>query len=120
MAESVEVKTSELVGPALDWAVAKAIWDGDINSEFNQLFLKTFRPSTDWGQGGPLLDSMVIGVIHNSRIRPYPFDKGYQAMAGHFIGPSEGPTILIATCRAIVAAKLGDVVQVPKELDVEE
>ena len=31
-------------------------------------------------------------------------------------GDAQGPTKLIALCRAIVAARLGDVVQVPVEL----
>ena len=128
MSKFVEVKTAELVGPAQDWAVAMAVHgvdpldiDDDVcgywyDEDSDRWLVKYWRPSIDWEQGGPLLDSMVIGVIHNSRIRPHPFDKGYQAMASHFIGPSEGHTILIAACRAIVAAKLGDVVQVPAEL----
>lgn len=122
MSELIEVKTSELTGHALDWAVAQAVshpadWEkssGCLWFESSDHEWIAWSPSTDWAQGGPLLDSMVIGVIHNSRIRPHPFDKGYQAMASHFIGPSEGHTILIAACRAIVAAKMGDVVQVPK------
>lgn len=144
MSELIEVKTSELTGYALDWAVAKAngyecgrlqgkngtfgcnapggvqyvIGILRVSSLAEELNARFWRPSTDWAQGGPLLDSMVIGVIHNSRIRPHPFDKGYQAMASHFIGPSEGHTILIAACRAIVAAKMGDVVHVPEELGV--
>lgn len=120
MSEFVEVKTAELVGTALDWAVAhtqECVWPvvygGKVYHHIDREYI-IYAPSTDWAQGGPLLDSMVIGVIHNSRIRPHPFDKGYQAMASHFIGPSEGHTILIAACRAIVAAKMGDVVQVPK------
>lgn len=122
------IKTSELSGAALDWAVAQA--EGvaynakylvqtkcDMSGAIQSVtYTSNYRPSTDWAQGGPLLDSRIIGIIHNSRIRPFPFDKGYQAMAGHFIGPSEGHTILIAACRAIVAAKLGDEVEVPDEL----
>ena len=72
------VKTTELAGAALDWAVAMAVYpssyvSGDrlrvrkiINGEeetIASVFLgkrkgamREFSPSTDWSQGGPLID----------------------------------------------------------------
>ena len=113
MSQFIEVKTAELVGQALDWAVAKATWDGDINSEFNQLFLRAFHPSTDWAQGGPLLETCNWALPYRASSRQH-IGKFESCTPGGF--PHNGNTPLIAACRAIVAAKMGDVVQVPAEL----
>lgn len=107
----VEVKTAELVGAALDWAVAEAdglrpythkggfwVLDGKINAPLPKF-------STDWAQGGPLWDEWATSMEH--------YDGWLVAVVG---GDAQGHTKLIALCRAIVSAKLGDVVQVPVEL----
>jgi len=142
----IEVKTSDLIGLALDWAVAKAANIGDpaidmlccgsgVQSGYGSppeccgkpdpaLYLGIhgkWSPSTDWAQGGPLLDEHCkgFGCVQNSlnsnwRAFGYgngkPFDQDRQQRL------ASGPSILIAACRAIVAAKLGDVVIVPAEL----
>ena len=118
MSEFVEVKTAELVGPALDWAVAqtegvaynakylvqtKCNMAGHIQSV---KYTANYLPSTDWAQGGPLLDK-YCSALNKS-------DTGWWAHAGDRLG--EGGTALVTLCRAIVAAKLGGVVQVPAEL----
>lgn len=71
----IEVKTAELIGPALDWAVAQAVGvevgviRPPVIDENNQPALLTNKlrwlmsgepakfwlPSTDWSQGGPLI-----------------------------------------------------------------
>lgn len=146
MSKFVEVKTAELVGPALDWAVANATeawefaheWfptmtldprfigirnvavDGCVWLEPRNPFRQDpqpFRPSTDWAQGGPLLDEYDIalngGVADGERV----IYATLRAVADDApFATATGPTRLIALCRAIVAAKLGDVVQVPAEL----
>lgn len=143
MRELVEVKTAELVGTALDWAVAKCSgmpfftrgggWPGNYSVTVlagekpvlifdlvgriwreHQGITVPWSPSTDWGWGGPLLDEHGVwlsddAVEHIASIHPH---------INEFI--QTGPTKLIAACRAIVHAKLGGVVQVPKELEVEE
>lgn len=119
----VEVKTSELIGPALDWAVAYHL-NGD------PVFFKAFgarvlgrrittevangniSPSTKWSQCGPLIDKYNMAMT-------CPFgmdadDEPHWSCAGG--GESYGPTKLIAACRAIVAANSGDAVSVPAEL----
>ena len=128
MSEFVEVKTAELVGPALDWAMAKAegmtahvAIDGNIYASAacwirNRRFCapgasEIFKPSIDWAQGGPLRDKYKVDVT-----------EGDHAVSASILTEScecmdaSGPTALIAMCRAIVAAKLGDVAQVPAEL----
>lgn len=126
--EMIEVKTSELIGPALDWAVMYAGWgDGpDWRLIDGALFLigqrdvrvgmdgigqeetiTPFRPSTRWQDGGPLIDSSV--VIISKKV-----EGKWWSHSGNHLG--EGHTALIAACRAIVANKLGDIISVPKEL----
>lgn len=122
MDEKIELKTEELTGPALDWAVAKV--EGlDFEPYFyrhgNHWVIQVVRdgynperkvywfyPSTDWSHGGPLIE----------KYRPeFEVDDKYRYVScflqGRFL--VRGETYLIAACRAIVAANLGDVVQVP-------
>lgn len=130
MTNMIEVKTADLIGPALDWAVANAAgWPVEIKphgqysnaSTGHKLKARSYRlwmvsdvdpeectPSSDWSQGGPLIEKHTSTVTHAA------YDAGWWAHSGNHIG--EGKTPLIAACRAIVAAKLGDVVGVPTEL----
>lgn len=137
MSKFVEVKTAELTGPALDWAVANVLGyecgrlpvkyralgcnttDG-LQYVIGQLYgasmveeikARFFRPSTDWSQGGPLRDKYDVGIEPGA-----PDGLPYAYVPGRDLEGSFGETALIALCRAIVAAKLGDVVQVPVEL----
>lgn len=110
MSQFVEVKTADLTGPALDWAVA--ISQGGVASERfvwelpdGVRFYGRYSPSTDWSVGGPLWDEWATSMEH--------YDGWCVAVIG---GDAQGPTKLISLCRAIVAAKLGDVVQVPTAL----
>lgn len=134
MSEFVEVKTDEIIGPALDWAVANAteawefshewfptmtldprfigirnvVVDGCVWLEPRNPFRQDpqpFMPSTDWSQGGALWDEFATSMDRH--------DGWLVSVIG---GDAQGPTKLIALCRAIVAAKIGDVVRVPKEL----
>lgn len=118
----VEVKTAELIGPALDWAVAKADGHEPIvmpfkNSSGNALYLAEWaqregirwQPSTDWSQGGPLIEQSLL------IISPEP-SKGWLARSYMDATEYYGPTPLIAAMRCLVDAKLGDTVQIPSEL----
>lgn len=131
----IEVKTAELIGPALDWAVAKAIgasrgkyefavggapwgsWIFPDGAPFKAICGK-FSPSTDWSQGGPLFEKYGIGVAKFFEPIDGPVMVGME-WAAIWIDDSvrmDGPTALVAACRVIVAAKLGDTVPVPAEL----
>ena len=113
MSDFVEVKTAELTGPALDYAVAMAFGNpvrvpvGDVVwSEWHG----SYAPSINWAQGGPLIDACDVWLSDDER-------EHIASTCPHvneFI--KTGPTKLIAACRAIVYAKLGDVVKVPKEI----
>lgn len=118
------MKTSDLTGPALDWAVAKcenADWSDEdciVNvTTFDEYDGTICNYSTDWSQGGP--------IIERESIRLMP-DQGATYvdcvwLAGNanedgdeFNG--EGPTPLIAAMRCYVASKLGDDIEIPEEL----
>lgn len=129
--KTVEVKVSELEGAALDWAVAVAdgvqptLWDvccgnGVTNGNPSEppecccnpevqvaIGFGRWQPSTDWSQGGHLIEDNKISLI-------YAFEQ-YEALIGMTVS-EQAETPLIAACRAIVAAKLGDTVQIPAEL----
>lgn len=120
MSEMIEVKTAELIGPALDWAVAKA--DGvsirllsKDNPQEKWQVQKQWRmdgpywPSQDWSQCGPLIAKHRVSIIYSDEVcNPCAWTDS--------TADWHAETPIIAACRAIVAAKLGDTVQVPKEL----
>lgn len=126
----IEVKTAELVGPALDWAVAEA--EGITRREPMHIreseprcwscdYSYGYSPSTDWSQCGPLIEKYHIQTSYNGNGFPRsPTSEYWCAYAcddsGAFRSSGGGPTPLIAICLAIVRANLGDVVQVPEEL----
>jgi hypothetical protein len=114
----IEVKTADLIGPALDWAVAKAEKGYEIDMSFIHVDegsapFYCFSPSNRWDQGGPLIEKYIARLDQVRDTRP---EKFIASTCGWPIGEQRGETILIAACRAIVAAKLGDVVSVPAEL----
>ena len=116
------MKTSELTGAALDWAVAKCEgWDSyDIHSngafELERtstgecLWLRCFQPSTDWAQGGPIIERERL-EIHNAT----DGSKDWVAHA-EFQVYAFGPTPLIAAMRCCVASKLGGNIEIPEGL----
>lgn len=131
-AQMVEVLVFELKGKALAYAVALA--EGYTPTDEPQAMMDTiegrarhvwihpmlgtvvvvgtddYRPQERWAEGGPLMDAYRVGFAL------YP--ESYFACTGlnDVYGSAYGETHLIAACRAIVAANLGDRVQVPAEL----
>lgn len=120
----MKIKTSELSGMALDWAVAKC----EGNDQFAQYtphlrvyhqrtdslssYTVTFCPSTDWTRGGPLIERECIDIMFEgpewyAYIR-YEAADGYNRTLQY-----DGQTPLIAAMRCYVASKLGEEVEVP-------
>lgn len=108
------MKTCELTGAALDWAVCVVFnpgpeWGG-------------WKPSTDWAQGGPIIERERISVRYsggqwiaewwadNSGMTKNP---GQRFTHNRYMS---GPTPLIAAMRCFVASKCGESVNVPEEL----
>ena len=68
-----------------------------------------YNYSTDWAQGGPIIERQEIELI--------PKGMHWDAYADEdFHVPYSGPTPLIAAMRCYVASKLGDEVEIPEEL----
>lgn len=110
----MKVKTTELAGAALDWAVAKC--------EQLESVDYVFEPSTDWEQGGHIIEREEINLLKRDD-RPwsgyayrYGKHKKLRGQRGCEIFRATGPTPLIAAMRCYVASKLGDEVDVPEEL----
>ena len=110
-----KIKTSELQGPALDWAVAEAAECDTFTDAGGALRhgpdAKGWHPSSNWSQCGPLIEMFKVNIESAWR----EWDARARNGVLYYIETS-GPTPLIAACRAIVAAKLGNEVDVPEEL----
>ena len=129
-APEVKMQTSELIGAALNWAVGMANGWARYDSPFQQpdgrfrwtLMFKndepcmkdfaTFEPSTDWAQGGPIIEREKINVSTYGGLLQWIATK----KTGETFEAVSGPTPLIAAMRCYVASKLGDEVEIPKEL----
>lgn len=123
MTDLIEVKTVDLAGEALAWAVAKAEglepkleaphygngWRVFCDTTFGGS--KRYNPQEDWALGGPLIDkyyptfSFVGGLTRAEVI-----------LASGESFPVTATNYLVAACRTIAAARHGETVQVPKEL----
>ena len=119
------MKTSKLSGAALDWAVAKCepemlgIYYTDDNEP---LFLEEapdyhqeWAPSTNWAQGGPIIEREKIGLHYGDGT--WGVNAGrWEANHPECLYVEGGDTPLIAAMRCYVASKMGDSVQLPEEL----
>ena len=113
------MKTNELIGPALDWAVAKATLPPDRTPEPSFVDLcvrRNFCPSEAWEQGGPIIER-IKGFQFKQWLESRP-ESCCEVHIHNYEGDwiQFGPTPLIAAMRCYVASKLGDEVEVPAEL----
>ena len=146
------MKTSDLQGAALDWAVAKCEGvetrnnkvvyfvpheaESDDELEFvcsadddahaieqcenaypnctvdRVEWTTRYEPSTDWAQGGPIIEREKISTSTDERggWMAWIYDGLEMCYLEH------GPNPLIAVMRCYVASKLGDEVNIPEEL----
>jgi hypothetical protein len=109
------MKTSELTGAALDWVVAKC--------EDVYCFDGSYTPSTDWAQGGQIIEreDIAISPLPDGLWRAYAADGTLWAPHGvevfNWTRKQQGYHPLIAAMRCYVASKLGDEVEIPEELN---
>ena len=118
------MKTSELSGTALDWAVARAerldcyadmtgeprpAWAAFV--DFGDETHIRYTPSEHWGFGGPIIEreNMCVNRDNSS-------DEWEAHRSGDDFGVYLGSTPLIAAMRCYVASKLGDEVEIPATL----
>ncbi|MDI1362566.1 phage protein NinX family protein [Methylotenera sp.] len=116
------MKISELTGEALDWAVSECesrLYSPNPSSRYY------FSPSTNWAQGGPIIERVInklwrnLNGTYGAQIKyraPY-YSPTYDADIGTdaFIN-KHGDTPLVAAMRCYVASKLGDEIEIPDEL----
>ena len=116
----MKVKTAELDGIALDWAVAKC---ESVEITFSKGVGATPSGmpsgqwemySTDWAQGGPIIERENISVGHQGHLG-VPLDSLWYA-TNRVDVCGFGQTPLIAAMRCFCASRLGDEVEVPEEL----
>jgi len=70
------MKTLELTGTALDWAVAKC--EGFTpHAAASIVIMESYRPSTDWAQAGQIIEREGID-IHQIKTRPYALYENSQ------------------------------------------
>ena len=100
---------SELEGKDLDYLVCKALgWvlvgDAWIDNYGNYITDEEFYPSTEWEDGGTLIESEHIGLdyLDKEDLWIANMDSGYRTYLGK--------TPLLAAMRTFVASKFGDVV----------
>lgn len=114
------MKTSELTGLALDWAVAKCFfndcegWDGTLAGvdAVSDLEGGLYRPSINWAQGGPIIERERMRIDCPWNPGPYEAECKIDGVTAW----TNGPTILIAAMRCYVMSRLGDEVDIPEEL----
>jgi len=125
------MKTNELTGAALDWAVAeaeglpKAVDSSGLDGPvivcgFEQEMLhsqhrkgqewKAYQPSTKWALGGPIIERERVETTRGGTYVEHFWKATRHSNAAY------GPTPLIAAMRCYVASKLGKEVDIPKEL----
>lgn len=116
------MKTSELNGKALNAAVAIAqgwFFDPDysegplwVSSNGTAWIADSWMPSTNWEQGGAIIEQKKIGVKHFRNTSTWAAgvvcnDKFWSA---------ESSNLLEAAMRTFVLSKLGDTVELPEGL----
>ena len=118
------MKTAELTGAALDWAVAKCegleiYFDDGFVCLVGQPFDTAWRcwnPSTDWAQGGPIIERERISITPDVGCwNAHYHDNLFEEDGSDCF--QIGTTPLIAAMRCYVASKLGDEVELPEELN---
>lgn len=124
----MKIKTQDLTGAALDWAVAHAqdltielrgkvvlAWLKDALGEDDYLLVE-YRPSRHWSQGGPIIEREKIELKYLGYDNP-PYWSALKFSPSKYARKAAiGLTPLVAAMRCFVASKLGDEVDVPEEL----
>lgn len=112
------MKTSELTGAALDWAVHYAM-----HGECEGYSPYVPEYSTDWAQGGPIIEREKLWVGYSASGTTLKLVVMEDAVVqchkvAHPPRPcsTTGPTVLIAAMRCYVVSKMGNEIEIPKEL----
>ena len=123
----MKIKVSEATNNQLNWMVAacehKALrhkygsptFDPKTKRVYETEGLRqigvNFAPTTDWSQGGPIIEREGVGIWPPDDTHPY-WSAGKEGLTQ----ATFGPTPLIAGLRCVVMSELGEVVEVPDDL----
>lgn len=118
----MKIKTAELTGAALDWAVAKCE-PREVQSIGGQLFVTEgdgwtkFNPSTSWKDGGPIIERERISISSNAKGSFHACYECFDEFVGDLCRYKQwADTPLIAAMRCHCCAILGDEIEIPQEL----
>lgn len=131
------MKTANLIGAQLDWAVARSEGhDWFLTTPGNHLCVwklcsltgeqegsVSYRPSTNWAQGGPLserefIELEVMPCGHASENVKFDTWRAWINYQDQDAFCASGPTPLIAAMRCYCCAMLGDEIEIPQELQL--
>lgn len=113
----MKIKTSELKKSTLGWAIAKCeghellIEDGDV------WFEKTTDYRGNWELCGLILEREKINLEYPRNNCPWQANMWHEHLRdGSHFSHGSGDTAFEAAMRCYVASKLGDEIEIPKEL----
>lgn len=116
------MKTQDLQGVALDWAVAKC--EGEtVVARKDGLWIEGgplddhdtyYSPSTLWDQGGPTIEREGIGTMPTGDAAAW-VARGWDEVRMDFIY-EYGPTPLVAAMRLYVKTKIGSDIDIPPDI----
>ncbi len=127
----MQVKTSQLKGLALNWAVAKAenhewrcpwLLDKEGFAAWMGYELAWGNPtpdySTDWSQGGPIIEREGIDLYYSTELDSWSAAIWEDQPGGGQLcfKQKDCPTALIAAMRCRVANEYGDTIEIPESL----
>lgn len=123
----MKVKVSELVGVQLDLAVALALGASITRPQDAQICLNgehmlcgeknkrysryVYSPSTNWEQCGSLIEAFDLTLN-----RVTPANEHWKSSPHNSWSSGIDKNPMIAICRAVVATKIGDEVELPDDL----
>lgn len=118
------MKTRNLTGAVLDWAVAKcegaesaAACYYDIDGtpvRLDEAEYAEWQPTTNWAQGGAIIEREKISTTVDDSGVWVAYNKYNYAEEERYM--QTGATPLIAAMRCYVASQLGDEITLPQEL----
>ena len=111
----MKIKAADLIGPALDWAVAKC--EGfSSHAAPSLVILGSYNPSINWNQGGPIIERERITISQGRDLIASIWHPLSGVESDWYRFKQTGLTPLVAAMRCFVASRLGDEVDVPEEL----
>jgi hypothetical protein len=110
-----KIKVSEATERQIDWLTAWCTgvsWDVAFKGHY------TYKPSTDWSQGGPIVERERISIDYMAGAGDAGLDVWVATrIEGPAFSEEQGPTPLIAAMRCYVISHLGEEVEIPEELE---